>query len=449
MKIKTCLSNFCGRKINRHRRDHILRSELNLSEKSIASLFDILDLEDSYTKISLSLRWLSKSKGASASLAKEGLCELDMIKSSYENLSVRLPLIVSLNLIFNPHEYDGVIFQVIGERKTGKNSKLASSTPTSSFDVLAAGGRYDALVDRFRKPTKTNLQQTPNIAAVGLSLAFDTIAAATASASASTTNDCQYDVLLCSVGHKGGMLKEKLSLAQALWKSSIRADFLQEPVANLEDLQDYCRKTGVSYLVVFKDKESGFVRVKSWADNERAVDRKLAVIDAPAFFVEKLSSASIGSHEPCDGVPQFQAKNETVSLVNPSASSSLSATLSNVRIHYVSAEKLSLHTRKRYDAQMASSLATVIRRFSNKETLDVVSTDLPGSVIKFLSGVIECREENLYKESLREVFVKFHKFKYQLNLLTDEVWKMKFETADGNSNVILYSYVDDVYRLII
>jgi len=42
-----------------------------------------------------------------------------------------------------------------------------------TVDVLAAGGRYDALLSRFRKPGST--AASPTQAAVGVSIAYDKV----------------------------------------------------------------------------------------------------------------------------------------------------------------------------------------------------------------------------------------------------------------------------------
>lgn len=99
-------------------------------------------------------------------------------------------------------------------------------------NVFAAGGRYDKLIDRLKKPFSFNPNMSQhNISAVGVSIAFDAITGVV-----SPLKTCQYDVLVCSVGRKL-MLKEKLKMAQALWAINIKTDFIQEPVTTLEDLQ--------------------------------------------------------------------------------------------------------------------------------------------------------------------------------------------------------------------
>jgi len=60
--------------------------------------------------------------------------------------------------------FSGIMFQVIYSVK--RKNRI-------TVDVLAAGGRYDALLTRFRKPGSSAM--SPTQAAVGVSIAYDKV----------------------------------------------------------------------------------------------------------------------------------------------------------------------------------------------------------------------------------------------------------------------------------
>jgi len=72
--------------------------------------------------------------------------------------------VLALGLLANIQHYSGIIFQIVCEikRKSG-----------TSLDVLAAGGRYDALIAHFLKPGASSTQLLQKV--VGVSIAFDKV----------------------------------------------------------------------------------------------------------------------------------------------------------------------------------------------------------------------------------------------------------------------------------
>jgi len=71
---------------------------------------------------------------------------------------------LAIGLLSNIAHFSGIMFQVIYNVKR-KNRAVV--------DVLAAGGRYDTLLTRFRKPGSS--AASPAQAAVGVSIAYDKV----------------------------------------------------------------------------------------------------------------------------------------------------------------------------------------------------------------------------------------------------------------------------------
>ena len=73
-------------------------------------------------------------------------------------------MILAIGMLSNVIHFSGIMFQVIYSVKR-KNR--------ATVDVLAAGGRYDTLLTRFRKPGPSAV--SPAQAAVGVSIAYDKV----------------------------------------------------------------------------------------------------------------------------------------------------------------------------------------------------------------------------------------------------------------------------------
>lgn len=73
-------------------------------------------------------------------------------------------MILAIGLLSNMTHFSGIMFQVIYSVK--RKNRI-------TVDVLAAGGRYDPLLTRFRKPGSSAV--APTQAAVGVSIAYDKV----------------------------------------------------------------------------------------------------------------------------------------------------------------------------------------------------------------------------------------------------------------------------------
>jgi len=71
---------------------------------------------------------------------------------------------LAIGLLSNITHFSGIMFQVIYSMK--RKNRI-------TVDVLAAGGRYDTLLTRFRKPGSS--AASPTQAAVGVSIAYDKV----------------------------------------------------------------------------------------------------------------------------------------------------------------------------------------------------------------------------------------------------------------------------------
>jgi len=126
----------CGaQKMSKQRRDARLRDELRFGDKALGLLLELLDVEDSCSRVASKLRLITRrEQQAVAALAKEGnrtlvglltrrlhatagLHELESVVSFCEAFQVKMPVLVCPKLVFSLHQYDGAVFQVVCEQR--------------------------------------------------------------------------------------------------------------------------------------------------------------------------------------------------------------------------------------------------------------------------------------------------------------------------------------------
>ncbi|ELU08630.1 hypothetical protein CAPTEDRAFT_220708 [Capitella teleta] len=249
---------------------------LSLSDDTVDALNSFIQIERPYAQASSFLRKITKSKGPAASLAKKGLHEMEAIISHAQRMGCSLEPVLAVGLVYSVHQFSGVIYQVVADVRRKKRTLL---------DVFAAGGRYDALISRYRKPGSAPVFQC----VVGISLSFDKILAAQLDGDCDNSLPTRCDVLVCSIGHKA-MLREKMSMIKDLWAAGLHAELHLDATQLLEDVQNHCRANEISHLVIFKDLEAT-VKVKS-LDAEKVMEKRLAPTEVADYLLTKISQAT-------------------------------------------------------------------------------------------------------------------------------------------------------------
>ncbi|KAI8053805.1 kinase-like domain-containing protein [Syncephalis plumigaleata] len=162
--------------------------------------------------------------------------------------------LLTLNYEYYLH---GMIFNAVMERKSG--------------GIIAAGGRYDALVKRFRHPAMIGAKRTH---AVGVSLAIQKFVTAmlqyqverldkTVAKRPETERQVgpwtakRCDVYVASFGK--GLLAERLAVARDLWQHHISADVQYEDSlsnSGIDYILQECRQQGIGWVVLVRHSRS-------------------------------------------------------------------------------------------------------------------------------------------------------------------------------------------------
>ncbi|KAG1661721.1 eIF-2-alpha kinase GCN2 [Nymphon striatum] len=408
----------------KHESKFAIQTELSNMEFSESTIGQILNyiLEDSIVKISNLMKPIMRKKGAIGSLAKHGLNDLKTIIDHLGLLGFSIPIIVSPMLAYNVSNFSGVIFQFVCELKKKRKSTI---------DVIAAGGRYDSLVSSYKfAPTSVNH------GAVGVSISVDKIINCI---SEDEKIEGLADAIVCSVGNTS-LIREKCAICQELWASGIKTTIHYDYIQDFEEFNESCKESGITFIIILKESKTAKVRV---IDKDRFTEKKVYVSELCEYISKSLlSKCDINEITSCVG----STKSEP--LKNNTSSDITSPVSSNINIVYLTdKQKFTQVVKRRYEVQIISSLSSLRQIISGKINVEVIATDLLGSVIKTICSVIEISNQEDFNKSIPVILEKHQRHRKFLQKLCDEIHELHFEKRCPV--IVLYSVTDNVHKVII
>ncbi|KAJ7390569.1 Eukaryotic translation initiation factor 2 alpha kinase 4 [Desmophyllum pertusum] len=122
---------------------HTFVESLQLSEHTATALCEFLDFEGPVNKLREHLIGTMKRKSWVGQTARQSFHDLEAITSHAETFEIGLPLLVNTSMVYNFPHFSGLIFQFVAANKRKRKR--------GGVDILAAGGRYDKLINNFRR----------------------------------------------------------------------------------------------------------------------------------------------------------------------------------------------------------------------------------------------------------------------------------------------------------
>ncbi|XP_062973789.1 eIF-2-alpha kinase GCN2 [Elgaria multicarinata webbii] len=402
---------------------------ISLSSNTLVRLYRFIEQKGELQDLTPLLNTMLKQKTGVTPLVKLGMKELEETMGLLKKLGIKSQVSINLGLVYKIQQHNGIIFQFIAYIK--RRQRIVT-------DILAAGGRYDHLIPQFRGPQAVG----PVPSAVGVSIAIDRISSAVLNLEEPVTlNTC--DLLVVSVGQMS--MARAINVVQKLWAAGIAAEIMYDWSQSQEELQEYCRCSGIAYVALISDKEGNHVKVKSF-EKERQTEKRILESDLVDHLAQKLRTKFCderSNREASDNLPVQNLKgsfSSTSGLFEPHGT----VVIPNICI--VPPEKLSASARRRYEIQVQTKLQTCIATLQLKTTdVEIIAVDLPKeALIHFL--LLECdADEQTFYTTVKQLMSRLPKQRY-LKLICDEIYSMKIEKRVPV--LVLYSYRDDCYKII-
>ncbi|XP_067098749.1 eIF-2-alpha kinase GCN2 isoform X2 [Osmerus mordax] len=404
---------------------------LSLSSNSVQTLYKYIEQKGDVQDLAPLLASLMGQKTAVTQLAKQGLRDLEDLTSLLRQLGVRLQVVVNLGLVYKVQLHCGIIFQFVAFIK-----KRGRTVP----DIVAAGGRYDHLILEFRGPASSS----PVPSAVGASVALDKVCAALASMEEPPLVSC-CDVLVVPVGHAS--LVRAVSVVQKLWTAGVSADITHDVTQSQDSLVEHCRQAGISCMALVSDKEGNYIKVKSF-EKDRQSEKRIPESDLVDHIIQKLTKWTkfFEERNMRDSLESACLQNPKGALLSTSASSEQHGSINNMNVNLIPPEKLSSSARRRYETQIQTRLQNLGSNLQNKSSdIEVLAVDLPKeTLINFLS--LEFDGEEQFNISVKHLLSRLPKQRY-LKSICEEIHT--FKITKRVAVVVLYSYKDDYYKILL
>ncbi|NXG12661.1 E2AK4 kinase, partial [Sakesphorus luctuosus] len=399
---------------------------LSLTSNSLSRLYRFIEQKGEASNVFPFLNTMIKQKPGVTQLLKHGMKDLEEVIGLLKQLGIKLQISINLGLVYKIQQHNGIIFQFIAYIK-----RRQRTVP----EILAAGGRYDHLIPQFRGPQMVG----PVPSAVGVSIAIDKITAAVSSVEDSVSvSSC--DLLVVSVGQMS--MGRAINIIQKLWTAGIPAEIMYDWSQSQEELQEYCRCSGITYVALVSDKEGSHVKVKSF-EKDRQTEKRILESDLVDHLVQKLKMKT--SDERCsrETSDNLSLSNQKGSFANISGVFESHGTLVVPNVSVIAPEKLSASARRRQEIQVQTRLQTFISSLQQKTSeIDILAVDLPkATVIHFLSLELD-GDRQAFDATVRQLMSRWPKQRCSyLQAICDEIYSIKMEKRVPA--LILYSYRDE------
>ncbi|CAI5696843.1 unnamed protein product [Oreochromis niloticus] len=404
----------------------------SLSANCLQTLYKYIEQKGNLQDLVPLLSSLTKQKTAVTQLAKQGLKDLEELTVLLPKLGVKLMVVINLGLVYKVQHHSGVIFQFVAFIR-----KRRRTVP----DILAAGGRYDHLILEFRGPVSTG----PVPSAVGASVAVDKVCAAIASMEEPPTVS-SYDVLVVPVGYSS--MSKAIRVVQKLWSTGIAADINYDVSQSQDTLLEHCKLGGITCMALVSDKEGSYVKVKCF-EKDRQSEKRILESDLVDHIIQKCRYKFLDERNISREISESTTlQNPKGSLLTSTGSSEQhgSSTSINMNVSLISPEKVSASARRRYETQIQTRLQNLGSNLQNKSNdIEVLAVDLQKeTLINFLS--LEFDSEDQFNNSVKTLLSRLPKQRY-LKAICDEIHH--FKITKRVAMVILYSYKDDYYKILL
>ncbi|KAG2226122.1 hypothetical protein INT45_011739 [Circinella minor] len=249
---------------------------------------DVADKIGEYVKLKGGRDLLDKLKAdevlsKNASAAK-GLEEMTTLFDYLDIFDITQKMSFDMSLARGLDYYTGIIYEAVTEKsappaladgekpkpKSKKNDSDELDESTVGVGSIAAGGRYDNLVGMFsgvNKKGQPNLQ----IPCVGVSIGVERVFSILMSKQkAEDIKSNETEVYVISVGD--GLLKERMEIANELWKNDIKASFMFKNKPKLDKQWSACEKEHIPFAVIIgrDELDKGEIRVKDMRSKDES-----------------------------------------------------------------------------------------------------------------------------------------------------------------------------------
>lgn len=209
---------------------------------------------------------------------------------------------------------------------------------------------------------------------------------------------------------------------------------------------EHCRLAGINCMALVSDKEGNYVKVKSF-EKDRQSEKRIHESDLVDHIIQKCRT-KFSEERNIREISESMSQNPKGSLLNTTGLSEQhgSSGIMNMNVNIISPEKVSASARRRYETHIQTKLQTLGSNLQNRSNdIEVLAVDLlKETLINFLS--LEFDSEEQFNSSVKTLLSRLPKQRY-LKSICEEIHH--FKMTKKVAVVVLYSYKDDYYKILL
>ncbi len=435
--------------------------ELGLSEQCGTSLINYLENEGTAAHVGNLLRHIVRSKKPYASDVKAGLSDLEFIVSHAKAMGVKCEMKVFPSLVYNPGHFSGMVCQLVRRKKRG-------------HEIMAAGGRYDTLVQNFaisfnladqqrKQPTADVEKEQAAAAAVGISLSMERLVAALGAGVETHFSAAEVVVYPQNTSSR----ERSLGLVSKLWSLGIRC-VIADSTVTLDEAQESAFEFSASLIVIVREGDTQ-ARVRFLEKEQHIPERRVRHEDLVDFLQRAVRSQQ-SEHGSSDSSSIMSAQSVTGSGVTTAGSiigggggfmrsestktstSTVSGEIRSVQVNYnytfLDKTKVGASAKKRLESTISTKLTSSLGLLAPGTVVEALALHLPKPVLKSISGLIDL-EGNVaaFDKSVAALQEKHPRHRKDLGDICDTIRALRQKR--GCSVFALYSCEDHFFNLMI
>nr|CAG8460903.1 12706_t:CDS:10 [Entrophospora candida] len=394
-----------------------------------------------------------------------------------EQLEKLIPATTMHNRIYDVFNEFRLLLSYV--KSLGVNLIFQAVKDTDRKDVLAAGGRYDYLIQQFKRPVITNnpSRSRQNTYAVGVNIALQKIVIALETYQSTLCKTIQSkkaeedkslgywalkkcDVYVASFGKI--LIHERLELVRELWAHNIKTDFMYEEPEDLtpEILASSCKNQGINWIVILKQKNQDNYKATSFRDaittvkvknllwkTEDEVPRNEVCMKLSSEIQEQMRidhQTSGSKYHKHNSISINESTLHEFSNTNLSISPETSNQQSNFNINIVGvstpskpSKKMKLKQKQLLIDKAHDNVSNFLSNINNGN-IPVISIDVSRDLLR---KFIDCNvlEDESFKSKILDI-VPAHQKEYIITV-QDALKKQRYQ--ENSNQVWLYSHRDD------
>ncbi|XP_012147021.2 eukaryotic translation initiation factor 2 alpha kinase Gcn2 isoform X1 [Megachile rotundata] len=399
---------------------------LCLTDQAMETLYNLFESEGSPAKISSILKTITRRRGDAATLAKEGLKEIELIVKNIEALEVKWPVVVAPLLVHNINQHSGIIYQITYDGK--KRRKKCGE------EVIAAGGRYDKMLSSFKKIFERTDMASKEMKQYGAGISISLEKLISVVSETTESLECKYgmNVAISCMGNCSRE-EEMISVLKELWSLGLKVTILDLP--SVEEILEHCQENLINQVIFLKSEEKGSVRIQSW-ERDRFQEKKVANQEIADFFQRLESSTPILNRS-----ESKTTTNENFCSNNPT----------NININFISSEKsekLSGSSKRSWKNSILAQMSAYFQRISPKVPIEIFAVFLDMCVLRTIISYLEIDEkEHDFSKSLQVIIERHPKHKKYIMEICEKMQDARKEKQ--RPVLILYSLIDYQYMTLL